>query len=333
MEQNNQPMENSAEIKLDSESELINSKSEKKINKKIILLVIIILAIIGSGLIYFLFLNKEDNSKLFSGGNVAVIEDKKGKEVEINKELDSDQDGLPDYMEKILGTNINNSDTDGDSHSDFDEIKNGYNPLNDKKYTEEEWEVVKGMIKDENKKLYNKIFEDSVINSNNSAEINEDFSSPETTFKIYILALETKNASLYSKTLDKGSLEKMNETTVSSNKTINDSLNNIQVDIWKKADYKIFEQADRYAIMAPVFRDQQVNTPDGVLPTALLVMPDMYFCQEDNLWKIDFVTVMNDLTARMVARARAAGKETDTNLPEDEKILKQLAEDWKASFK
>ena len=41
MEQNNQPMENSAEIKLESESESIAPKPEKKVNKKIILLIII----------------------------------------------------------------------------------------------------------------------------------------------------------------------------------------------------------------------------------------------------------------------------------------------------
>lgn len=41
---------------------------------------------------------------------------------------DSDQDGLSDAEEKILGTNILNSDSDGDSFDDFSELNNLYNP-------------------------------------------------------------------------------------------------------------------------------------------------------------------------------------------------------------
>lgn len=156
MEQNNQSIENSAEIKLDGEGELISPKPEKKNNKKIILLIIIVLVVIGFGAVYFLFLNKEDNDKLSMNDDVAVLEDK--KEVEIDKELDNDQDGLPDYIEKVLGTDINNSDTDGDGYGDFEEIKNGYNPLTDEKYTEEELEVVKKMIKGEDDRLYMNVF-------------------------------------------------------------------------------------------------------------------------------------------------------------------------------
>lgn len=43
--------------------------------------------------------------------------------------LDSDSDGLSDNLEKALGTDPNKKDSDGDGHSDFDEINNGYNPL------------------------------------------------------------------------------------------------------------------------------------------------------------------------------------------------------------
>ena len=43
---------------------------------------------------------------------------------------DSDNDGLPDYAEKIYGTDPENADTDGDGLSDYDEIcKTGTNPL------------------------------------------------------------------------------------------------------------------------------------------------------------------------------------------------------------
>ena len=43
--------------------------------------------------------------------------------------IDSDEDGLSDDMEKKLGTDINNPDTDGDGHMDGVEMESGYNPL------------------------------------------------------------------------------------------------------------------------------------------------------------------------------------------------------------
>lgn len=43
--------------------------------------------------------------------------------------IDSDQDGLNDDLEKIIGTNINLKDTDQDGYDDFTEYKSGYNPL------------------------------------------------------------------------------------------------------------------------------------------------------------------------------------------------------------
>ncbi|MCK5475673.1 MAG: hypothetical protein KAI71_03780 [Candidatus Pacebacteria bacterium] len=162
MEQNIQSGENSAEIKLDSEGEPIAPGSEEKINKKIILLIVIILIIIGFGMVYFLFSNKEDDDELPVEVNVDTLEDKKVEEDKIDKEFDTDLDGLPDYIEEILGTNFYETDTDGDTYSDFDEIKSGYNPLNDKKLTEEEWENLKNEIKNKNEGLYTKMFEDSV---------------------------------------------------------------------------------------------------------------------------------------------------------------------------
>lgn len=43
-------------------------------------------------------------------------------------EVDSDSDGLNDLMELVLGSDLLNPDTDGDSYSDGDEMKNGYSP-------------------------------------------------------------------------------------------------------------------------------------------------------------------------------------------------------------
>ena len=43
--------------------------------------------------------------------------------------IDNDMDGLPDDLEKRLGTDPTKMDTDGDGYSDGEEVKNGRNPL------------------------------------------------------------------------------------------------------------------------------------------------------------------------------------------------------------
>lgn len=144
--------------------EQIFSDSKKKNNKKVILLIIIILIIIGAGAVYFLFLNKEDGDGMSAGSDRVFSENE--KKVEIDRELDSDQDGLPDYIEEIIETDKNNLDTDGDTYSDFEEIKNGYNPLTDRKYTEEEWSNTKKNIMIEDEELYGEIFGDFDKTSN-----------------------------------------------------------------------------------------------------------------------------------------------------------------------
>lgn len=51
----------------------------------------------------------------------------------IDKFIDSDNDGLNDYQEKeIYYTAINNPDTDGDGYKDGEEVLNGYSPLKPK---------------------------------------------------------------------------------------------------------------------------------------------------------------------------------------------------------
>ncbi|NQV13272.1 MAG: hypothetical protein HQ530_03140 [Parcubacteria group bacterium] len=57
--------------------------------------------------------------------------DKDGKKVAtiMTEGIDSDNDGLSDDQERELGTNIYNADSDGDSHLDGEEVKNGFNPL------------------------------------------------------------------------------------------------------------------------------------------------------------------------------------------------------------
>jgi len=47
--------------------------------------------------------------------------------------MDSDSDGLPDDIEKRIGTDPYLADTDGDGYSDAEEIRNGYNPAGEGK--------------------------------------------------------------------------------------------------------------------------------------------------------------------------------------------------------
>ncbi|MDD5071176.1 MAG: hypothetical protein PHQ42_00345 [Patescibacteria group bacterium] len=47
--------------------------------------------------------------------------------------IDSDQDGLPDDMERRFGTDPFKADTDGDGYDDGAEVKNNYNPLGEGK--------------------------------------------------------------------------------------------------------------------------------------------------------------------------------------------------------
>ena len=161
MEQNTQPTENSTEVQLDNEGEPINQDFKKSSNKRVIILILFVILLIVAGFAYSMFFNKEDDSQSLPEENVEVVKDEEiieVVEIEIDKKLDTDQDGLPDYLEKILGTAELKKDTDGDSYGDFDEIKNGYNPLNSEKYSEEEWEAVKEIIKSKDLKFYEIIF-------------------------------------------------------------------------------------------------------------------------------------------------------------------------------
>lgn len=136
-------------------------QKKKSKNGRKILIVFALIAIVSAAVYYFFFFNKNNAEPTTqeNNSNVSEIENK------IDKNLDSDSDELPDYMEKILGTGENNADTDGDGYSDFEEIKNGYNPLNGEKYTEEEWYNIKEKIKGEDEGLFEKKFGNFAVNS------------------------------------------------------------------------------------------------------------------------------------------------------------------------
>jgi len=164
MEQNNQPNKNNADIKLDGGGEPIDFNPKKNLSQKTVALVLVFVILIIAGSFYY-FYKVNIMLPINDNGPKENIETIKDKEAEVDKNLDADKDGLPDYMEKIIGTDADNSDTDGDGYDDLEEIKNGYDPLSDKKYAEEEWQAVKDKIKAADEGFYNEVFGNTAVNS------------------------------------------------------------------------------------------------------------------------------------------------------------------------
>lgn len=98
--------------------------------------------------------------------------EEKREEVVIKNDLDSDNDGLPDNLEKILGTDMNNFDTDRDGYKDKEEIKNGYSPLLafSEKYNQDELGKIKTNIKNFNLEIYEDIFSEKKTEKINNFE-------------------------------------------------------------------------------------------------------------------------------------------------------------------
>ncbi|MBU0707623.1 hypothetical protein KKG41_04595 [Patescibacteria group bacterium] len=74
------------------------------------------------------------------------------------EDLDTDGDGLTNYLEDLYGTNKTKIDTDGDTYSDLVEIEGGYNPLGEGKMTEEQLEITEELLQaalDEESELLN----------------------------------------------------------------------------------------------------------------------------------------------------------------------------------
>jgi len=144
-------------------ADIINTNSalngaQKKNSLKLILL-LVIAALVGAIAYYFLFLSdKNDKNANIPNGNVPKVQDEKTELPKVDKESDADQDGLTDYLEKIIGTDSGRLDTDGDGYGDMDEIKNGYNPLTSEKYKVNEWDGMKEKIKAADTIIYEKMF-------------------------------------------------------------------------------------------------------------------------------------------------------------------------------
>ncbi len=155
MEQGIQPQE--------QDNRIIN-RPEKKCN--IIMMLIFFAVMIFAGVALF-FSNKNNNE----GGSrdVPIVKDEDIDGSETSKDLDVDLDGIPDYIEEMIGTNKDSADTDGDGYADFDEIKKGYDPTPSKKYTVEEMRTMENRFKAIDEAFYRLNFLDSISSSSTEA--------------------------------------------------------------------------------------------------------------------------------------------------------------------
>lgn len=81
---------------------------------------------------------KETEIKIIKSYENIILDKEKGliQTAPIVVMIDTDGDGVPDDMERRLGTKFNDADTDGDGYKDGEEILKGYDPLgSDKKDT------------------------------------------------------------------------------------------------------------------------------------------------------------------------------------------------------
>ncbi|MFA6096497.1 MAG: FISUMP domain-containing protein [Candidatus Paceibacterota bacterium] len=149
----------------EAETDQIINEPERGNKSKIAVFIGIVLIVAGIAASYLVYFTNTGTEFKLPDESAPVVEEEKVEENKIDKALDTDQDGLPDYLEKIIGTDENKFDTDQDSYSDLVEIKNGYDPLTDKKYFAEEWAAIKEKIEAADAKLYQQEFGITVSNS------------------------------------------------------------------------------------------------------------------------------------------------------------------------
>lgn len=96
-------------------------------NRKIISLLIVCIAIIISVWVINHYSFKKNAQKLTATNNSGVVAD--SVEIRDGEDVDSDNDGLNDWQEVLLGTNPTKADTDGDGTADGKEVESGRDPL------------------------------------------------------------------------------------------------------------------------------------------------------------------------------------------------------------
>lgn len=97
------------------------------------------------------------NGVVYRGGLYNIL----NTQLHVLSGTDSDGDLLGDYLEDAMGTDINNSDTDGDGHSDFEEIVSGFNPNGPcqmKEYGGQIFRYGRGYVPAETHSCYDEVF-------------------------------------------------------------------------------------------------------------------------------------------------------------------------------
>lgn len=101
-----------------------------EIERKKIIIGLLVFAFVGLCILFsgqaLIFLKGNSPSEI----SLKNAEDRQnGSEKRVDENLDADSDEIPDRIEKVLDTNIEKNDTDGDGYLDLEEVKNGYSPL------------------------------------------------------------------------------------------------------------------------------------------------------------------------------------------------------------
>lgn len=171
----NQPYKLAASELQGPKPPLVNNSGSKF---ALAVIVLILIGVVGIGGYYFFKKNKNESvSQLKNIPVVTPTETPINTSAETPKadmNMHNDNDGLSDAIEKAIGTDPINPDTDGDGFNDLQEIKNGYSPLvmgAAGKYTPEQWQAVKEKIRIINPEFYREMFEAGNNTKNN--EVNK----------------------------------------------------------------------------------------------------------------------------------------------------------------
>jgi len=101
----------------------MSSTKSKKFSVFVAILILFAGVLIGG----FLFIKTKAGSANI-GDQVSYLLGKEKSVAAQDKNLDSDNDGLPDWQEAIYKTDPHNPDTDGDGYLDGEEVASGYSP-------------------------------------------------------------------------------------------------------------------------------------------------------------------------------------------------------------
>jgi len=106
--------------------------------KKRNIIILIIVAVVIVSVVFVLTDLNRKNSAITSNSTADSGNVTESKDAQASNDKDADNDGLPDIVEKTLGTDPNNKDTDGDSQDDMDDKNPVFteNPIDNNSITE-----------------------------------------------------------------------------------------------------------------------------------------------------------------------------------------------------